>query len=163
MSSDPEIEEIRHLLAALPNAQDVHLLVLKGHLIAEQLLLGYINACSPNPTPILTDERMSFAVRSRIAESLREPSEFATLHLWEPLRRLGKLRNSLAHQLKPTSLEKQVDGLIQLYEASKGWRPREYRQGSPTVKLRYAIVGIHQFLAASIATAKDLGLRKKSR
>jgi hypothetical protein len=40
-----------------------------------------------------------------------------------------------------------------LYEDTKGWRPREYRQGSTTVKIRHVIAGIHQFLAGGINAA----------
>jgi hypothetical protein len=154
--------DLRALLAQIPE-NDETLIILKGHLIVEQLLLKYIEALSPNPNPVLKLDRMTFHVRARIARTLREESSIAESYLWDPIDHLNAARNALAHDLDQDKLNKKLDVLIQRYESRiTSWRPKEYRQGNRSVRARFAIVAIIQFLVGSIAASRDIAKKTES-
>lgn len=148
------VDDLTRLIAALPAGEDLVLLVLKGHLVVEQLLNHYIDVVSPNPKPILELSRLGFSMRVRIAQSLYHHDDDIDKILWTPIRQLNQLRNSIAHELEPKTLEQQVDALIKGYDQPGAWRPPEFVKGSRIAKLRFAIAGVHQFLAGMITVMR---------
>jgi hypothetical protein len=148
--SDAKVDDLRSLMAALPAGEDLPLLVLKGHLVVEQLLNHYIEVISSNPKPILELKRLAFGLRARVAQSMYVKDKTLDQVMWTPVRQLNELRNSIAHELEPKELQRQVDDFITRYECPGAWRPDEYESGSRVVKLRFAIAGLHKTMAGFI-------------
>ena len=100
----------------LPETEDVSLVVLKGHLVIEELLVALVERHCFNPKS-LTKARLSFAQTTYIAQALFRLPESAPW--WEPIQKLNTLRNSLVHQLQPKELEDKVTALYSLC-----WKPK---------------------------------------
>jgi hypothetical protein len=156
-------EDLQNLLNQLPSG-DESLIVLKGHLIAEQLVRRYIEILSPNPTPVLELNRLSFATLVTIARSCSKANVGIQDLVWIPLGLLNTLRNWMAHDLDEKAHAKHIDRLIQNYESQPGaWRPKDYRQGSRVVRLRFAVVAVLHALTGTVMALHTGTLTKRQR
>jgi hypothetical protein len=155
-------DDIRKLLDQVP-LEDESLIVLKGHLIAEQLVRRYLELMSDNPKPVLDINRLPFTSLIAVAQSYSKASASLKDLVWVPLGLLNTLRNWMAHDLDSSSHAKHIAALIQHYERLPhgSWQPREYRGGSRTTQLRFAVVGILQALAGAVMAIHTGKLTKK--
>lgn len=100
---DPESEKrIARIREHLPDGKDLILLILKGHLLVEEVLDELIAAACPEPQHIL-DRRTGFAMKARIAQSLS--GHLLLRGLWPMVDALNTLRNDLAHNLDSPKLQ----------------------------------------------------------
>jgi hypothetical protein len=81
----------------MPSTDDLTLIVLKGHLLVEEVLLDLANCAFPHPQ-YLRDANLSFhklacVVRAFIPEQFDSPA-------WRLIFLLNALRNDLAHNLE---------------------------------------------------------------
>ena len=97
-------------LSMLPDSGDVLLVILKGHLIAEELLNAIVSRHFPNPK-YLIEARLKFSQLVKIARGLSP--EFEESQVWVSLSRLNALRNALAHNLRPSDISKKIQELVQ--------------------------------------------------
>lgn len=82
-------------------SDDESILVLKAHLIAEELLNEYIQEMVPNPKYILgVDARTHFGEKMKFSQCI-SPTGRDDRWIWQGLRNLNQLRNAFAHSLKP--------------------------------------------------------------
>jgi hypothetical protein len=152
-------EQYTELFRAIPPATDRELLILKGHLVVEQFLLRYIEQHVANPAAI-TRSRLNFNALATLAEALCPVCATDGVKLWEQIHLLNRLRNELAHQLEPITLQTKVAALIRGYEKGLApYTPREYASGDDFVKLRFVIGYICMFLAGYTTTAIYAKLR----
>lgn len=66
-TTDRQIEAFRRFVTQLPHGKDIHLLILKAHLLIEEQVNEIIAARPPNPEVLLGDERFHSAYRIRLA------------------------------------------------------------------------------------------------
>lgn len=112
-------EAEKQFAAHVPNSEAVFI-VLKAHLVIEMRLIEFIKArISPELyKEVSSSSECSFHVRLFLARALSERDEIPTedAHiLWPALRRLGNLRNDVAHLLehKGTSLDDKMRAFVE--------------------------------------------------
>lgn len=98
----------------LPQTEDLQLIVLKGHLLAEEELIELIERCVPNPKAL---DQLRFPMLVRLAESMHEPG--FEPWLWQGLRDLNNARNEMAHRLERSNFDHHVRRFV---EALDGFR-----------------------------------------
>ena len=111
LSRKNALKKIWQCFEYLPEEKGFEYIVLKGHLLAEEEMLNYIDRAMPNSTPII-EGRFSFYQLVQIVEAMRPVG--ADSWLWESLRKLNRLRNAMAHNLQPQGLERKADELAKI-------------------------------------------------
>ena len=94
----------------LPPSDDVTVLVLKGHLLAETFLNSFLAKALPAPER-LDEARLTFRQTAALVASLHQDTDHAWL--WQVLDKLNSVRNELAHTLNSESIEHKLDLFIQ--------------------------------------------------
>jgi hypothetical protein len=104
------------LFELLKQEDDTVSVVLRGHLVLEQLLFAAIAAHCPNPAA-LQGARLRFIQLLPLLEALQNLPALPE-YAWTALRELNSLRNSLAHDLDAERLNKRLAAF--LVEMRKG-------------------------------------------
>lgn len=100
-----------------PSESDPTYLVLKAHLLAEEVLYEFLQSQSHQPKYI-EDARLSFAQCISLAKAFHRFSR-PDWWAWSALSKLNSLRNLLAHNLEPTNTkEKIVDFTVYVGQSS---------------------------------------------
>lgn len=152
MTSESRLpQKDRHHLERLvsffkPSTGDPTYLVLKAHLLAEEVLFRFIENQSHRPS-YLRDARLGFAQLVAVSRSFHRYSKEEWWG-WAALKKLNILRNLLAHNLEPKDLtNKIVEFSVFIAEAIGATTDseigREYEQLSAS--------GMHPFLLALVA------------
>jgi len=100
-AADAKLRMLQHL----PDDGDLSLIVLKGHLLIEELLLALVQAQVKHPAAI-ESAKLSFHTLTCLAKALCFEERFKDL--WEAMFKLNALRNSLAHNLESPEHEKRL-------------------------------------------------------
>lgn len=98
----------------LPSTFDLTLSTLKGHLLIEEQLDNLIAARLPNPSA-LEGERLSFDLKIKLARALTREDH---PEVWLALRKLNKLRNSLAHKLEDSKAQGLLEEFVKATEST---------------------------------------------
>jgi hypothetical protein len=98
----PAIGSQMRVIRHLPTEGDLSLIVLKGHLLIEELLHALVQSSVPHPSS-LDHANLSFHDIACVAESLffEERHE----HIWKSIHALNTLRNAYAHHIEPPKLD----------------------------------------------------------
>jgi hypothetical protein len=124
----------------LRGADDLVAVVLRGHLVFEEILFRVVQTHCVAPEH-LAGARLRFVQLIALARSLEKiPAIPETT--WQALAELNSLRNALAHSLEPASLEERVGRFVTT--ARPGARP----QGSDSSK--EAVSGALHFLLGQL-------------
>jgi len=110
--TDRQLESFQRFLKLLPHGKDLDLVILKAHLLIEEQLRQLISERLKNPTS-LDDARLEFHQCILLAQALFQP-DFQSW-LWTSLVKLNKIRNAIAHNLKPKGLSDRIGDLIQSF------------------------------------------------
>jgi len=110
--TDRQLESFQRFLKLLPHGKDLDLVILKAHLLIEEQLRQLISERLKNPTS-LDDARLEFHQCILLAQALFQP-DFQSW-LWTSLVKLNKIRNAIAHNLKPKGLSDRIGNLIQSF------------------------------------------------
>ncbi len=139
MAASKFTEASRRYAKLLPSADDMTLLLLKGHLLVEELLRSLIDDTLVKPSA-LKDARLETFQCICLAEAIF--ANRAPKWLWEALRKLNSIRNKLAHNLEPTGLDDKILDFQKYVEKNRDKSPglRSVAKGHP-VKL--AIGDVH--------------------
>lgn len=89
-----------------PAADDPTFLVLKAHLLAEEVLFCFIESQAHRPG-FLSDARLGFAQLVALSRSFHRYSK-EDWWGWAALKKLNSLRNLLAHNLEPKDLRDRI-------------------------------------------------------
>ncbi len=112
-------EELIRFSQVMPGADaELDLRVLKAHLLAEEALNAYLEFKLPRGQ-LLSEGRLSFSVKNRIAKSASVPSELDWV--WDAYSKLNTLRNSFAHQIDDGGRNKKMDNFILSCQANWQW------------------------------------------
>lgn len=95
----------------LSQSDEITLMVLKGHLVIEELLYVLAEEHCPNPAQ-LAKARLSFAQLLAVVQAL--VSVPVPQEAWQGIAELNGLRNSLAHKLQPNDVQERVERLYKL-------------------------------------------------
>lgn len=97
----------------MPQGDDLILIVLKGHLLIEEMLQEIIDISVANPAE-LENARFSFAHKLCLARALDHDHE-PKRQMFLLIEKVNALRNQLAHNLEPADLERRVRDVVSLF------------------------------------------------
>ena len=121
----------------LPKTDDVSLVVLKGHLIIEEMLLAIVENHCATPSK-LEHAKLSFSQLLHVTQALvRQPAHD---ELWSAIAQLNRIRNSLVHNLEPEKIDKELSALNQFCHSDDEPFPEGYMR--PTEPAQIALVAI---------------------
>ena len=170
---------VRETLREIPESEDITIITLKGHLVIEQLLIQMMKLAAIDPQPISELKRLQFSSRVLLAQAVvpLPVVDDSGRHerLWELVKMLGKIRNDIAHQLRPKNLEAEVAAFVELAIRQFGARivppahpvhspsithdnyyiPIELRRGTLATKYRNALASTAQYLAATVGAVRE--------
>jgi len=89
-----------------PATEDPTYLVLKAHLLAEEVLYRFIESQAHRPGHLI-DARLGFAQLVALCRSFHRFSK-EDWWVWAALKKLNSLRNLLAHSLEPKDLQNRI-------------------------------------------------------
>ena len=113
--SDRTSEDLQRFISHLPlNSTDKVLVVLKGHLLVEELLREYVDLHVIHKNK-LKDARLTFHQCLCLAQAFC--NDETKTKLWESVKQLNALRNKLAHKLEPKDIEIKLSEFINLLSA----------------------------------------------
>lgn len=131
----------------LPLSDDPTLIVLKGHLLAEEILENLIRAKCKHPEALDRVE-IGFFLKTKLAYALigntHENGLILPESVWEMLGALNSLRNELAHSLEPKKLAAKIQKFLSF--APIPYKINTSKEDTNTA-LYAAIVGTLSYLA----------------
>jgi len=151
----PPKDQRRHVFRYdehMPRGDDVSLIVLKGHLLIEEMLLELAMLAVPNPKYFeqasLGFHKLAHVVRALVAEKSDDTC-------WDLILGINTLRNQLAHKLEPHDLDQRIAKVLDLDKQVQPFEGITIDTSAENVKpahgLRQAIVSCMQFLQGAIA------------
>lgn len=146
LSGNPS-DQLQRLTAYFkPNESDPTYLVLKAHLLAEEVLYEFLQSQAHQPKYI-EEVRLSFAQCISLAKAFHRFSR-PDWWAWSALSKLNSLRNLLAHNLEPTNTkEKIVDFTVYVGQSIGATNESEIATKFELLTAR----GTHPFLLALVA------------
>lgn len=103
-----DVERFQESLG-LRRGADLEMVLLKGHLLVEELLESYVESRVPHPRH-LSRARFTFQQRLVLAQALHAlPEAFGYGWVWGAARKLNSLRNQMVHNVAPQGFDRQVD------------------------------------------------------
>ena len=111
----PNAEAILRFAKHLPSADDMTLIVLKGHLLIEERLISILESSLQYPKA-LDEVRLTFAQRLSLAKALKHRHENSWL--WEAIGKVNSIRNDLAHKLEPSKLNEKIEDFFTFIKVS---------------------------------------------
>lgn len=97
----------------MPESGDPELILLKGHLLIEEVLTAIITAGVAKPQ-LLLKKHMQFETRARTARAVIRGEDRP--ELWEAVSSVNSARNALAHGLEPAKTVTAVSSFISVVE-----------------------------------------------
>jgi hypothetical protein len=112
-----DISRFQEHLGLKPGA-DIQMLLLKAHLLIEELLQSMIESLVRCPDE-LSDARFTFQHSLCLAKALRDPSILPELvWVWDGVRHLNSVRNLMAHKINPKGFEEKLEVLMSMVEGN---------------------------------------------
>jgi hypothetical protein len=125
----------------IDSSSDLTLIILKSHLIAEEIISAMIDAKCTNPE-YLTESYISFSIKLKLLKALYG-DQLGLGRLWKPLENLNELRNELAHKISSPKASTKKEKLVASLPPSF-----IKKNGSINEKINFAINNILSMLAA---------------
>ncbi len=144
------LERLLRFSKHLPRNANNELIILKGHLLIEELLSELINKRlkKTNPLKINLSNNMMFNQKLNICWALY--GIFIDVKIWDALKQLNNIRNSLAHSLEPKSIEQKIKTFNNLVISYADLRNEEFKRND----LEYSISLLFTALSAVLEHKK---------
>lgn len=142
----------KHLLAHLPIVKDPTLVILRGHLLLEELLDEVLRTWLKDPS-VLPDTRLTFHQKMKLSQGIISGGRNG--FTWKPVDLLNQIRNRISHRLSPHDLELKIDEFL------KCVYPEDYSEISSDIyskskAMRKAIIFHCSYLSGMIDILKLL-------
>lgn len=128
--------------------KEIELIVLKGHLILEEGLNGYL-ACFVNDIEAFLKIGLMFEKKVALLSCL-VPAQMAKSEIWDELREINRLRIKLAHNLKFSEYERQ---LKQWATKVLGYNPKTMKR---KITYRNSVVKAFALLGGKLAGMSEM-------
>lgn len=99
--ADAQLRVLKHL----PNKGDLSLIILKGHLLIEELLFALVSSAAKDPSAIKSG-KLNYYQLASVAKALFYEKHVGPV--WDAIFELNALRNTLVHNLEPQDLDKKL-------------------------------------------------------
>ena len=103
---------LQRFAAHMPKVDDLTLVVLKGHLLLEEMLTLIISSSLPHPK-LVRDVRLTFDRKVALSKALSWDQH--KNHVWDLIGAINTVRNEMAHRLEPSTLHLKLKNLRALY------------------------------------------------
>lgn len=100
---------VRHLTLVLAKETSTETMVLRAHLLCEELLRNLLRRFAPRPDA-LKDTRLTFNQILRIAQAFTPVGNVPKL--CHDLELLNRIRNALAHEIEPQNVQQPIKELV---------------------------------------------------
>lgn len=100
-AADAKLRVIKHLR----KQDDLSLIILKGHLLIEELLFTLVSSAAKDPSAIKS-AKLGYYELASVAKALFYESRVGPI--WGAIFELNKLRNTLVHDLEPPNLNEKL-------------------------------------------------------
>lgn len=100
------------LKAHLPLVKDPTVVILRGHLLVEEIMEEIITA-GLEDTSAIKDARLTFYQKFCIAKGIVGCKR--DHYTWKPIEELNRLRNMISHKLPDVALAKKLDTVLRAY------------------------------------------------
>lgn len=145
----------QRLQLLLSTPDDLISLVLRGHLIIEELLFTAVAAHCRDPEH-LDSARLRFPQLVSLLRALEKISSVPS-HYWNALLELNALRNCLAHRLEPEDMEARVSRFVSIIaNASSSKLPEPFTSREALQAAIYYLMGGLEMVAAWEAAVEAL-------
>jgi hypothetical protein len=146
----------------VPHTDDISLVVLKGHLLVEEMLNELARNVFPN-AGYLDDACLSFHQLPRVVRSAVRAKHKDSC--WDLILALNSLRNDLVHNLEPPKLKNRVQALIDIAATAQPIRPdlidkSQCHKLDQDERVQQAVVDCMQFLRTLIFASEVVKTRK---
>lgn len=135
----------------LPNQNDNTLVILKGHLLVEELITAILkeslNKC--NPIGILINERTQFNKMIELLWALH-PNRLENAS-WTALKKLNTIRNLMAHNIEPKGLSDKIDEFTKIVLPISSFDKKDYIG----YELKYSISWLYILLNQMLYDVKN--------
>jgi hypothetical protein len=145
-----------------PFEGDDVLVVLKGHLLIEELLWVFVtdNVSNKDALKKLKDDHnFGFAHLANFAKALNPNKDFNWL--WPAIIKLNRIRNGFAHNLEPKGIVDRKKEFIDYVQANDkvSWTDTHIKEFG---KLRLAVMGCHRYLELLVRYESMMEAAKKA-
>lgn len=135
------LEYLRHLSEGVGYSLEV--LVLRGHILIERQLTQLVAALLPNPGA-LDLEKMHFGSKTRLAEALCGHQVHPWV--WDALRSVNSMRNSLAHKLEDDQFAVHTQRFISEIQFDDPWTFHAAAGPELESQVAYSLAWLHERL-----------------
>jgi hypothetical protein len=140
--SDELAEKVARLFEHLPFSEaSSDLLILKGHLLIEEVLNDLIEGFFPKPSSIRA-AKLGYYQMLKLAESIYFQQD--RQWMWGASNKLNKIRNQLAHNLEPQKIDELINELV--LECTPSYVKKE----GETIDLRMALIFLYSGMASNL-------------
>ena len=152
MESQVELSERSvRFMKLLPVGSDRELILLKGHLLIEEVITEICVASlnSSNPVGINIGSNTMFAQKLNICWALNH--DRLADNIWCALKELNSIRNAMAHQIEPKGIDEKITSFVQKILSNSGFRA-EVLEGK---ELACCIGWLHIHVSQCLHTVKN--------
>jgi hypothetical protein len=110
--SEESDQYFQKLKAHLPLVKDPTVIILRGHLLMEELLDEVIAASLRHPSAV-RDARLTFFQKLCICQAII--GQVGGGHIWRAVKELNKLRNAVSHRLPDSALAAKLDPSLKAF------------------------------------------------
>jgi len=130
----------------MPRGNDLTLIVLKGHLLLEEILTGIIEDNCRHPRA-LVEARLEFYQKLVLAKALLPLGQ--NNELWKGVEKVNSIRNKFAHHIEPEGIVDKIDDLI------VDWIEPGFGCPKDTSSRAKALKSVLAFLCGAISGARE--------
>jgi hypothetical protein len=140
-----EVKAFRRFLDFLPHGKDRLLVILKGHLLIEELLRRIVDERCKKPEAL---EAVSFECSQIIAIAEALCAKEIDPWVWNSIRKLNSLRNDIAHDLESRRMKDRVSNFISLVRENSPFADEGFGTNEIPVQFEYCLWVVFASLTA---------------
>lgn len=146
-------ERAARFIKLLPSGTnvDIELIILKGHLLIEELLteLLIVTLEKSNPLNITIRDNTPFSQKLNLFWALS--NSMFHVKIWESVKKLNVIRNSMAHSIEPKGIDKKIQEFCNAALVNTSFSPDDYK-GNET---QFSIAWLHLLLSENLNKIKN--------
>lgn len=157
--TDEELEAFERFLELFPHGKGPDLVILKGHLLVEELLRRVVAERVQKPEALRADKAARFECRQIIAlaEALCAPD--TEPWIWTAVVKLNELRNKIAHNLEPSGLKDRMEHITSVVREHSIFADHGYGTDDKFIQFEYALWVLYAKLSALLVKPPERILR----
>lgn len=107
------IAKAQRFIKNLPVGGDKTLIILKGHLLIEEVLTELLQECLKigNPLDIRVGEKTNINSKLNLCWSLAK--DYPILPVWTQIKKLNGIRNKMSHTVSPNGIDDLIDQFVE--------------------------------------------------